>query len=189
LFGLSSLLMTDSDFVHVTLIQRTGKRALRNDGALLALLQTMRLDHSQVKVTLCCDGVQFADQLRIMSTTDVLVGVHGAGLLHALHVGIGRAARCRAAGSVMRRPVVMHIASRRLNYHEQVVIERLILAMEAGDDKPCDGDSPHMTPSFLTTRAWTPHSEPEAAWQDDFALSADDLVRIADRAIRSYLSG
>ena len=198
-FGLADVPRRDAEAaqlapVRITLVQRNGQRAFRNDGALLGLLRTARLrdatgaivPHS---VSLCCDGLTFAQQVRLMAETDLLMGVHGAGLLHALHVGIGR--RHTRSAMPLRRPLVVHIASRRLNYHEQTIIERLVLATEAADDAPCSNHSasPHVSPRFMTTRAWTPFSDGEAAWQHDFTLPALDIVAIADRGLRRYLSG
>ncbi|TKA66476.1 hypothetical protein B0A49_10098 [Cryomyces minteri] len=80
-FGISNQRSRTADLT-VTLIDRKGRRHLHNTTHYMDLL---RAAHPGVQVTVV-DFAAFSleEQLRIVSKTDILVGVHGAGLTHSM---------------------------------------------------------------------------------------------------------
>lgn len=87
-----------SDVVRVTFIARTGTRKIRDIDHLLQALH-------KAFPTIIAQAVDFAaipmaDQLQIVQSTDILVGVHGAGLSHAMFMreGKGAVVEVQAAG-------------------------------------------------------------------------------------------
>eukprot|EP00760_Papus_ankaliazontas_P018689 PhM_4_TR17585/c0_g1_i1/m.94036 len=152
--------------VVVTWIVRKSKRVLLNEKILFDAISQQRglinknNNSTSVDVVLkfCCEGMSFEDQVRHMAATDVLVGTHGAGLLHILYLRPGALA--------------MHVASRRLNYHEQTIIERI--AVFSGV-------------RYLNTRTYTPHDDATAAWEVDYRLPEKELRQIAVQALVGHV--
>ena len=162
--SLSETLWKHTSRIRVVWLARSAKRRLENSNVLLNRLRANR----SLSVQECCDGRTYREQASLVAGSDVLVGVHGAGLLHILHIGTARSSQAPSAA-----PLVVHIGSRRLNYHEQVVIERLALALGPG------------TVRFHTTRAATDVSAP-GAWQESFSLPEEDLVAIASAVFNAF---
>lgn len=77
--------------IVVTFVDRQSSRRLRNQTALLAALQERRGLHVTVRA-IDFAALPFAEQLRVVRETDVLVGVHGAGLTHAMFLREGATA-------------------------------------------------------------------------------------------------
>jgi protein O-GlcNAc transferase len=68
--------------INLTFIDRTGSRKLLNQDALLAAAAAK---HPHVRIqSIDFSTLSFRDQLQLARETDVLVGVHGAGLTHAM---------------------------------------------------------------------------------------------------------
>ncbi|KAL2759993.1 glycosyltransferase family 61 protein, partial [Sodiomyces alcalophilus JCM 7366] len=76
--------------IVVTLIDRRQTRRLRNQASLLAALEKRGL-HVRVQAVDFA-ALSFPDQVRLARETDVLVGVHGAGLTHILFMRRGAGA-------------------------------------------------------------------------------------------------
>lgn len=76
--------------IVVTLIDRRETRRLRHQASLLAALEKRSL-HVRVRAVDFA-ALSFADQVRVARETDVLVGVHGAGLTHILFMRRGAGA-------------------------------------------------------------------------------------------------
>ncbi|KAJ4287064.1 hypothetical protein N0V88_007833 [Collariella sp. IMI 366227] len=77
--------------VNVTFINRTGSRKLLDHEALLAALAA---EHPHVRIqSVDFAAISFKEQLQLVQATDVLLGVHGAGLMHTIfmHDGPGKA--------------------------------------------------------------------------------------------------
>eukprot|EP01060_Flectonema_neradi_P038166 TRINITY_DN7938_c0_g1_i1.p1 TRINITY_DN7938_c0_g1~~TRINITY_DN7938_c0_g1_i1.p1 ORF type:complete len:749 (+),score=68.26 TRINITY_DN7938_c0_g1_i1:53-2299(+) len=128
------------------------KRVLRNSDIL-----TNHARSHKVTLSTCCDNLSFEEQVTLMSRTSILIGTHGAGLLHILFLQPGS--------------VVFHLAPRRLNYHEQVVIERIAFAANI---------------SYLNSHLNTGPSE-AATWNSDyFRVPPGDLKSIVNEAIIRY---
>ena len=160
--------------VRVTYIHRKGTRQLLNSAAFTAALFYRR----NVTLRLCCDGLTYPEQLRLMRDTDILIAIHGAGLLHIVHLGEPPSASHGPPSGMRPSPLAVHVASRRLNYHEQTVIERLALLSH-----PVTGVR------YLVTRTRTPPLDPVAKWQESFWLPAAELVGIIDHALHRYWEG
>jgi protein O-GlcNAc transferase len=71
-----------NDPIAVTFIDRMSSRRLLNKDAILAEVKK-RVPHITLQVVDFA-AIPFPEQLRIIRATDVLIGVHGAGLTHAL---------------------------------------------------------------------------------------------------------
>ncbi|KAK1762084.1 hypothetical protein QBC33DRAFT_614531 [Phialemonium atrogriseum] len=72
----------NNNAIVVTFIDRTSTRRLQDQDRLFAALRE-RVPHVSVRLVDFA-ALPFAEQLRVARTTDVLVGVHGAGLTHAM---------------------------------------------------------------------------------------------------------
>ncbi|OIW33035.1 hypothetical protein CONLIGDRAFT_570238 [Coniochaeta ligniaria NRRL 30616] len=70
------------DHIIVTFIDRKESRRLRDQDALFAALRE-EIPHIKLSVVDFA-AITFAEQLRVIRDTDVLVGVHGAGLTHTM---------------------------------------------------------------------------------------------------------
>ncbi|KAK8101795.1 uncharacterized protein PG998_006794 [Apiospora kogelbergensis] len=76
----------------LTFVNRTATRALENAHGLLSALRA-RYSQDGVQVqSVDFAGLAFAEQIKVARGTDVLVGVHGAGLTHALFMNSSRGA-------------------------------------------------------------------------------------------------
>ena len=168
--------------VFVTWIARSGTRSLFNDGALLGLIQSMKDPGSNpigrpLHLRTCCDNMSYAEQFQMMQSTDILIGVHGAGLLHLINLRGCREDEGRGIAHHLD-PLVVHIGSQRLNYHEQVVIERLALL--------CSGASSRVR--YMSTRTRVKPGD-GASWQNSFHLPEDEMLDMWMHAMLRYNSG
>ena len=139
--------------VRVTWLERKkGQRVLANSADLLASVahHGTLLARDGAEVATCCAGLGFAQQVTLMSKTDVLVGVHGAGLLHVVYL----------------RPsaVAVHLAPPRLPHHEQVIIERMAFAAGVG---------------YVNSHLHTPPSDPGTWHSNTFSVGRHDLDAVA----------
>ncbi|KAK1574677.1 DUF563 domain-containing protein [Colletotrichum navitas] len=75
--------------LQITLIDRKGSRKLLQQDALLRAVRSKFPDINTQLIDLAT--LPFAEQIRIAQTTDVLVGVHGAGLTHTMFLREGAA--------------------------------------------------------------------------------------------------
>ncbi|KAK3898021.1 hypothetical protein C8A05DRAFT_19317 [Staphylotrichum tortipilum] len=76
--------------LNLTYINRTGSRQLLDHEALLSAVSAR---HQNVHIhSIDFATLSFADQLRLVHETDVLLGVHGAGLTHTMFMREGRGA-------------------------------------------------------------------------------------------------
>jgi hypothetical protein len=174
--------------IRVTYIHRRGARRFVNDFALVAALR----HYPNTTLRLCCDGLSYSEQLALMRDTDVLIAVHGAGLLHILNVGNRPGPSPDSDDATISNdaspqpnvrwdwptPLVVHVASRRLNYHEQTVLERLALLSHAVTGV-----------RYMSTRTRTPALDPTAAWQQRFWLPAEEMSQLMEDAIERFVSG
>jgi protein O-GlcNAc transferase len=75
--------------INLTFINRTGKRQLLNQTTLLAAVEAK---HPHVRIqAVDFEPLTFPEQLRLVRATDILVGVHGAGLTHTMFMRDGPA--------------------------------------------------------------------------------------------------
>lgn len=73
--------------INLTFINRTGKRQLLNQTTLLTAIETK---HPHVHISVIdFEPLTFPEQLRLVRATDILVGVHGAGLIHTMFMRDG----------------------------------------------------------------------------------------------------
>lgn len=80
----------ENDKVIVTYIRRTNTRKLINE---TAHMEALRKEIPNMKLNVVDFGaISFAEQLKIVRETDLLVGVHGAGLTHLMFLQPGSAA-------------------------------------------------------------------------------------------------
>jgi hypothetical protein len=159
--------------IRVLWLQRGEKRRLRNEKVLLLRLLSLGTSVTRgraIELQRCCEGLTYADQVALAGSADVVLGVHGAGLLHILHMGLQG---CRDAS--LPPPVVFHIGSRRMNYHEQTIIERLALAV-----------SPPVV--YRSTRTRT-EADDTTTWQEAFSIPDEEAAAIANDAIATYVAG
>jgi hypothetical protein len=181
--------------LRITLITRSKGRVLLNGELLWFLLNSIAppcqgdsagsppspCSALAVEVRRCCEGMSYIEQMELMRKTHILIGVHGAGLLHIINLD-PTPVRFRAAQwKKTLRPLVLHIGSRRLNYHEQTIIERLTFLSKQNDSWP----------RFMTTVTFTDSGSGEAgaAWQDDFSIPAIDLLRTVEWMLVRFFSG
>ncbi|KAK4116120.1 glycosyltransferase family 61 protein [Canariomyces notabilis] len=76
--------------INITFIDRTGSRRLLEHEALLAAVAAR---HPRVRVkSVDFSTIPFAEQLQLVRETDLLLGVHGAGLTHTMFMRDGRGA-------------------------------------------------------------------------------------------------
>ncbi|KAK4033595.1 hypothetical protein C8A01DRAFT_49870 [Parachaetomium inaequale] len=76
--------------INLTFIDRTGSRKLLDHDALLA---TVAAKHPHVRIqSIDFSTISFREQLQLVRETDVLLGVHGAGLTHAMFMRNGHGA-------------------------------------------------------------------------------------------------
>ncbi|KAH9895529.1 hypothetical protein F4778DRAFT_747202 [Xylariomycetidae sp. FL2044] len=81
---------TNQDPIAVTFVQRSETRRLHNQRSLFAELQRR---NPRVRVQMVdFAAMSFSEQVRIARQTDVLVGVHGAGLTHSMFMRKGAGA-------------------------------------------------------------------------------------------------
>lgn len=79
----------DDDNVIVTYIRRTNTRKLLDEDA---HMQALRREIPHMKLNVVdFEAISFAEQLKIVRGTDLLVGVHGAGLTHLMFLQPGSA--------------------------------------------------------------------------------------------------
>lgn len=221
----------EGEEVRVVILERSRKRVFQSDSFFAAALAT-RFEQLQerngnrhttknrklrVRFATCCESgnKSFAEQSALVASCDVLVGVHGAGLLHALVMGLDLLpANRKRARRRFSSPLVVHVASRRLNYHEQTVIERL--AFFAGDARRQEQqhemilsagrddlfvmrkrvvDSAAAAPAaaalpvrFMTTFSVTGTQDSAQHWSDDFDLPSEEVDNIANRIVTRFFS-
>eukprot|EP00388_Colpodella_angusta_P000722 GDKJ01002545.1.p1 GENE.GDKJ01002545.1~~GDKJ01002545.1.p1 ORF type:complete len:272 (-),score=6.24 GDKJ01002545.1:17-832(-) len=159
-----------SNKIGVTVIVRKGSREFYSDGALLAIINNnpphcdSTLPPSQVEIRLCCEGLTYESQAQLMFNTDILIGTHGAGLFHVSNLDPDR------------RPIVLHIASHRLPYHEQNIIERLVLLSQRGSSRI----------EYLISSTLVPFGPLGIKWQDSFDMPADEVEHLWERVVDTY---
>lgn len=176
--------------IFVTWLMRRGSRSLDSDGALLGWLalanRTLKTQYHcldcVLRIQTCCDGLSFWEQVLIMKRTRLLIGVHGAGLLHSLFLdSTPRHVRLAHSGeSLLLTPLVVHIGSAHMNYHEQTVIQRL--STLASDN------ATHCIRFQSTVTSPFPQKNRAASWRDEFHLSAMSIQEILDHALWLYFS-
>ena len=140
--------------VIVWLDRKKGQRVLSNSGDLVGVIKEANMGESVVP---CCEGLSFSEQVRLMQRTDVLFGVHGAGLLHIAYL--------------RERSVVVHISPQRLPYHEQVIIERMALLSNV---------------VYMNTHLYTPPSQSGTWHSPSFSIPQKDLKEIVSQALRLH---
>lgn len=68
--------------ITLTYVDRTTNRRLSDQAA---LLETLRINHPEITINVVdLASISFPEQLSIVRSTDILVGVHGAGLTHGI---------------------------------------------------------------------------------------------------------
>lgn len=73
--------------IKLTFIERRGTRKLENHASLLDAI-SKKYDHVEVR-SVDFASISLAEQLRLVQETDILVGVHGAGLTHTMFMREG----------------------------------------------------------------------------------------------------
>ena len=143
---------SNSDIKVTWLDRKKPKRVLKNSAVLTKSLESRKLSY-----TTCCNNLSFQEQVMLISNTNILIGTHGAGLLHIIFLQPGS--------------LVYHLSPRRLNYHEQVVIERIAFASNI---------------SYLNSHLNTGPAE-AATWNSNyFSVPPEDLQSAVDEAIVRY---
>ena len=154
----------------VTWITRTKERVLLNSDELLNEVQHSTVNPLPtcgppgashiVEIRKCCEGLTYDQQRALIRSTDILIGVHGAGLFHITNL------------DPLRSPLVVHIGSLALDYHEQTIIERLAW--------------------FRGIRYFPTHIAQDASqsrasnWREDFQLPSSDVRAIWQHALWTY---
>ncbi|GKZ26239.1 hypothetical protein AbraIFM66951_004427 [Aspergillus brasiliensis] len=105
----------DPNSITITFINRTTTRRLLDAESLLTSLSTTLLHSSSnphntnpEKINFHIQSIDFAslplrEQIRVVRSTDILVGVHGAGLTHAMFLRSGMSAAAAAVVEVLPR--------------------------------------------------------------------------------------
>ncbi|CUG90722.1 Hypothetical protein, putative [Bodo saltans] len=200
LYGNMDLLKTivDDDKkqeIFVTwLIRRRGSRSVDTDGVILGWLadanETLELVHlchnCVLRIQVCCDGLSFWEQVLLLKRTDILIGVHGAGLLHSIFVDptprriMASTTSGKATAAAAVTPLVVHIGSAHMNHHEQVVIQRLTTLASINRTYRVRYHTTVTSPFSNKNRA--------ASWRDDFHLSATAIHDMLSHALWLYFS-
>lgn len=173
---------TKSTPLRVTWISRKGERAMFSDGALLGVIAMSSpieaFDNIEVSLRLCCDGLTYEQQVQLMRTTDILIGVHGAGLFHVTNMD--PQPRPVPGATKLFFPLVVHLGSLFLNYHEQTIIERLVFLSNAGESQLNGG-----------IRFWSTVTKPNkqgGTWRSEFAIAEDELLHIWEQTLWRYFN-
>ncbi|KAJ9449178.1 hypothetical protein DIPPA_06649 [Diplonema papillatum] len=135
------------------------KRVLSNEGDLFAEFDRLARAEAAKPLGRCCQGMSFAEQVGAISRTDILFGTHGAGLLHIVFL--------------RRGSVVAHLSPRRLNYHEQTIIERLAFASDV---------------FYTNTHLHTPPSQAGEWNSDRYTIPTTDVPLVVSQAYALWLS-
>jgi hypothetical protein len=194
LFGNMDLLIPNAHHegqtIFVTWLTRRGSRSLDTDGALLGwlaeanqTLASMYLCRNCVlRIQVCCDGLSFWEQVAVMKRTDILIGVHGAGLLHSIFLNPipRRFASTASTFTTAITPLVVHVGSAHMNHHEQVVIQRLTTLASTNRSHRLRYHTTVTSPFPLKNRA--------ASWRDHFHLSGAAIQDLLNHAIWLYFS-
>lgn len=154
----------------VTFIVRTGTRRLLGHEALLEQLRARYADAAVTVQAVDLAVLPLAEQLRRVQATDVLVGVHGAGLTHTMFMraGAGAVVEIQPAGLAHRgfRNLAALTGQRYFSAHAEMVLPEEVEALEAGGE-PADGDA-------------------DKPWQSSHVrIEADRFLALMDVAIKS----
>lgn len=174
--------------VVVTWIVRLGERSLQSDAALLAWIiqsgnASISMDvlgcgvHCTLHLQLCCEGLSYMEQIELIHRTDILVGVHGAGLLHLIHMNAAGKVALLHGKRLILHPLVVHIGSVRLNYHEQTIIERLAFLSTPNASRRI---------RFLSTLTTPKLRDVGASWHASFQLDMEDIRDLWAHVIYTY---
>ncbi|KAF2762923.1 hypothetical protein EJ05DRAFT_471884 [Pseudovirgaria hyperparasitica] len=140
--------------VRVTWVKRTGSRRLINEEQLVETAKA-RIPHIELQVVDFAE-IPFRDQVQLVRNTDVLVGVHGAGLTHGMWLQPGS--------------VIAEILPLTLNYKGF----RNMAALLGLDYFSVHGTEPKQK------------SAPRAEWQSgDVELDEEKFVSLVESAVRS----
>lgn len=107
---------SDDDPITLTFIDRRGTRRLQNQKTLFKEIEK-RVPHVKIQMVDFA-AIPFSEQLRIVRGTDILVGVHGAGLTHSMFMRHGAGAVVEIQPDVLDFNLFRNVAGmRNLGYY------------------------------------------------------------------------
>ncbi|KIH87775.1 hypothetical protein SPBR_04881 [Sporothrix brasiliensis 5110] len=179
---------TDQDGAEpivVTFIDRRGTRRLLNGAALLAALPGRFPGDAVVVQSIDMATLSLADQVRLVQDTDVLVGVHGAGLTHTMFMRRGAGAVVEIQPTGLAYKGFRNLAAMTGQHYFSAEAE--MVAQGDGEDEHEDGEKAKGKGSQSTgTRKPRKRNDPPKVWQaSNVRMEEDRFLALMDVAIKS----
>ncbi len=175
--------------INLTYIDRTGNRRLLDHDKLLAAV-VAKYPHVRAQ-SVDLATLSFAEQLRLVRETDILLGVHGAGLTHTMFMrnGHGAVVEIRPASNDYRG--FKNLAFMKGLHYFTAHGEQVPVGRGGGGEqqKPKRGIGARVTQSSERGGNQTLGLEKRDSWHwDDVRIGAEEFMGLMDAAISSLSS-
>ncbi|KAL1891823.1 hypothetical protein Sste5346_007365 [Sporothrix stenoceras] len=168
--------------IVVTFIDRRGTRRLLNNGPLFKALRTRFPTDNVIIQSIDMATLSLPDRLKVVQDTDVLVGVHGAGLTHTMFMRRGAGAVVEIQPSGLAYKGFRNLAAMTGQPYFSAEAE-MVAQGEETEEERADFDGNTKAPARSTSKKG---NDPPKVWQaSNVRMEEERFLALVDVAIKS----